>query len=532
MKTAIILAARRERNSEIPFPLRKFNIGDGKSSCLLERTLSILASLDYDHVFIVVGYQAEMFEKYANANIRLIVNKDYAFTSSMGSLAVAEPYVEEDFLLIESDTFYERNLLEKLSTTKYGTCFSITEESGSGDEAFVQTKNGFIEKISKDSHQILHVDGEMIGITKVSSGVFHQMCRLYATASNKRVNYEYLLLDSTREIDRPFIRFQNLIWGEVDNELDFHKLQNDIYPRLRRKENPYDKGNLYADLRTIFPDERIDMAWQIEQLGGMSNKNFKVTTPGKDEYVLRVPGFGAEGMVERSSEDGNGRLACKIGLNPEIVYFNDKTGIKLAKFIHNAETLNSGTIQRMDNMKQIAHIFKSLHRSRVRFMNEFNIFHEIQRYEHLLESAGGKMYGGYEAVRPRVMGLEDYLNDLGVDICPCHNDLVAENFIKDENHKIWLIDWEYSGMNDPMADFAALFIESNFSEDNMDYVLSEYFDGNVPEVACKKIIAYQILWDYLWSIWTVIKESEGDDFGTYGPMRYQRAVEYLDRIGR
>ena len=83
-----------------------------------------------------------------------------------------------------------------------------------------------------------------------------------------------------------------------------------------------------------------------------------------------------------------------------------------------------------------------------------------------------------------------------------------------------------------MADFAALFLESNFSDDNIDYVLTEYFDGNIPANAKLKITVYQILWDYLWAIWTVIKEAQGDDFGNYGPMRYHRAIDNLNKIGK
>lgn len=210
MSTAIILAARLERGNVIPYPLQTFKAGK-KTTCLLDRTMSILNELHYDNIFIIVGYKKELFERYKSKNVHLICNENYAFTSSMGSLAVAEPYVKEDFVLIESDTFFEKKVLDRLSETRYETCLSITEESGSGDEAFVQTKNGFVEKVSKDMHQILHIDGEMIGLTKISLAKLHDMCRLYETASNKRVNYEYLLLDTTREIDRPCIRFKNLI---------------------------------------------------------------------------------------------------------------------------------------------------------------------------------------------------------------------------------------------------------------------------------------------------------------------------------
>ena len=70
------------------------------------------------------------------------------------------------------------------------------------------------------------------------------------------------------------------------------------------------------------------------------------------------------------------------------------------------------------------------------------------------------MYEGWDSFKPKVMALEVRLNQLGVEMCACHNDAVPENFIKGDDGTIYLIDWEYSGMNDPLADFAALFIES------------------------------------------------------------------------
>ena len=107
---------------------------------------------------------------------------------------------------------------------------------------------------------------------------------------------------------------------------------------------------------------------------------------------------------------------------------------------------------------------------------------------------------------------------------------MPENFLKAKDGTIYLIDWEYSGMNDPMADFAALFLESEFTAENQDYILSLYFEGDIPSNAIQKILCYQVLWDYLWAQWTVIKEAKGDDFGTYGRDRYNRAIETLNRI--
>lgn len=524
MRTAVILAARREKDSDIPYPLKPF----AKDLCLLDRTIGALREMHYTNILLVIGYKAELFQKYASDDVTLIENTQYEFTASMGSLAIAKDYVKEDFLLLESDTFYERIVLEKLSSRTYGNCISMTEESGSGDECFVETKSGFVTKITKDRHRVCHFEGEMIGASRICFDTYKKLIAAWENASNPYLNYEYLLMDVTEPLDRPVIMFQNLIWGDVDCSDDFNKLENEIYPKLRKREDPFDSENLMMHLQEIFPGEDVRKA-EIIQIGGMSNKNFRVNFNGKS-YVLRVPGNGSEGMVERANEEFNAREACKMGVNPEIRYFNARNGIKLADFVENAETLNAATIQRHDNMNKIAKIYQTVHGAHIRLKNEFNIFLEIEKYDVLIQKSEATMYEGWEEIRPRVMALEGYLNELGVELCPCHNDALYENFIKAMDGTIYLIDWEYSGMNDPMADFAALFIEAGFTKENEDYMLNKYFNGNIPENAIEKILCYEILWDYLWAQWTVIKEANGDNFGTYGYDRYERAIRNLRKL--
>ena len=524
MRTAVILTARREKDSQCPYPLLPF---DG-NTCLIDRTINILRELQYNHIILVVGYKAELFKKYESEDVKIIINQDYEFTSSMGSLALVKDVVNEDFLLLEGDTFYEKCIIEQLTKIPHPTCLTMTEETGSGDECYIETKLGFVTKITKDRHRVCNIEGEMIGILKLSLSAYQRMLDAYNLCTNPYINYEYILMDVTDVLDRPVLKFKNLIWGDVDTHEDFKRLQNITYRNLCRKENPFDKDNLIQHLTDIFPKQDISSA-QIIQIGGMSNKNFKILFQGK-EYVLRVPGNGSDGMVDRNNEEFNAIESCKMGVNPQIRYFNPTTGVKLADYIANAETLNSATIQRHDNMRKIAEIYQKIHNSHIRLKNEFNIFREIEKYDILIEKSNAKMYDGWEVIRPQIMALESYLNELGVDLRPCHNDAVPENFIKAEDERIYLIDWEYSGVNDPMADFAALFLESEFSKENQDYMMKQYFQGETPRNIWNKILCYQILWDYLWSQWTVIKEANGDDFGSYGKDRFDRAKTNLLKI--
>lgn len=524
MNSAVILTARKERTSEIPYPLMAFD----ENQCLIDRTLSILREVGISRILMIVGYRAELFEKYKCDDVILIKAPNFEFTGSMASLAAASEYINDDFILVEGDTFFEKKVLEGLSAVKTGNCLVTTEESGSGDECFIESQSGFITKISKDKHSICNFEGELLGISLITYDTYQAMLSKWRRSNNSYLNYEHVLMDVTTPLDRPFLFFKNLIWGDVDNPEDFKRLKEVTCRTLRRKEDPFDKENLLHYLTEIFPGKDISRA-EIIQIGGMSNKNFRVNYEGMS-YVLRVPGPGSEGMVERSNEEFNAIEGCRMGVNPEIRYFNSKTGIKLADFVENAETLNAGTIQRHDNLRKIADIYNRIHNSHVRLKNEFNLFQEIEKYDRLVAKASAQMYEGWNDFKPKVMGLESRLNKLGVELCACHNDAVPENFIKADDGTIYLIDWEYSGMNDPLADFAALFLEGEFSDDSKDYFLKKYYKDAVPSNIEERILCYEILWDTLWTQWTVIKEAWGDDFGSYGIDRYTRAKENLKKL--
>ena len=249
MKTAVILTARRERDSDIPYPLIPF---DGEK-CLIDRTLDILRQLGIVNIIMVTGFKSELFEVYAHEDVIVLKNDDYRFTASMASLTVAKDYIHEDFLLIEGDTFYESKVIECLVKTPHKTCLAITEESGNGDEAFVELNQGFVTKISKDKHQLANFEGELLGVCKISYEVYQRMLQKWTSCSNLYMNYEYLLMDCTSVLERPYIMFKNLIWGDVDNQENMLNLKNYIYPTLRRKENPFDKENLMNHLEQIFP---------------------------------------------------------------------------------------------------------------------------------------------------------------------------------------------------------------------------------------------------------------------------------------
>lgn len=263
----------------------------------------------------------------------------------------------------------------------------------------------------------------------------------------------------------------------------------------------------------------------VEQLGGMTNQNYLVKTTNK-HYIVKFFGKGTEKLINRQDEKYNLELLKDLDLDVKNYLFDIEAGIKVNEYIESAITLDSTSIK--TKFDKIAPILQTIHASGKELRGEFAPFEEIRKYESLIE--GPIPYENYEAVRKDVFSLEKRLADLGVDRKSCHIDLVPENFIESLQGRLYLIDWEYSSMNDPMWDLAALFLESEFTKQEEDDFLS-YYESDKTPVSREKIRIYKILQDTIWSLWTVYKEEQGADFGDYGINRYQRAVEGLTYYG-
>ena len=263
----------------------------------------------------------------------------------------------------------------------------------------------------------------------------------------------------------------------------------------------------------------------VEQLGGMTNQNYLAITTNK-QYIVKFFGKGTEKLINRQDEKYNLELLKDLDLDVKNYLFDIEAGIKVNEYIESAITLDSTSIK--TKFDKIAPILQTIHASGKELRGEFAPFEEIKKYESLIEEK--IPYANYEVVREEVFSLEKRLADLGVDRKSCHIDLVPENFIESPQGRLYLIDWEYSSMNDPMWDLAALFLESEFTRQEEEVFLS-YYESDQTPVSREKITIYKILQDTIWSLWTVYKEEQGADFGDYGVNRYQRAVKGLAYYG-
>ena len=320
----------------------------------------------------------------------------------------------------------------------------------------------------------------------------------------------------------------DLIWSKVENQTSYQNLVNIVYPRIQRKEKEM-RQKLAADTLMAVMDVQPEDILEISFAGGLTNTNYDVRLK-QGRYILRLPGRMTESLINRETEKHNAQLASDMGFNCKLVYCNAETGVKISEYIDHAETLSFRTARLEENIRLVADILSRLHHSDMALENVFNPFDEALRYEALLEQEHAHMYKGYHQLRAQVLAIRDRLYQMGYDQRPCHNDLLASNLVKNGNGRLYLIDWEYSGINDPMFDVAAFFLENYFEPEDEELFCHYYFGaGEDLQKAREKILIFKISQDFLWSIWTVLKEAKGDDFGSYGLDRFTRCQQLCAR---
>ena len=523
VNTAVILSAGKNSNFNRPISMLKI-----KEELIIERTINLLRDNDIENIIIVSGYKSEDIKEKLGNDVTIIENSDYKWTGTMYSLASANEYINDDFILIEGDIIIENLGIKEIIKNNSRDCILVTSESGSGDEAFVEIRDNKVYKISKDIAQLNRIDGEMIGISKLSLNFYKKMLEAYKDNKNPYMNYEYMMLDISRQYSLNYVKVDNLLWHEIDNVDHYNYVIEKLLKKIDKKEKSIYLENLKQIVSECM-DISINNIQEISPIGGMTNKNYKLRINNQN-FVLRVPGNGTAEMISRQEEIRNAVYANKIGVDAELVYFNESTGIKISRFIENADTLSPESAKKQSSMIMVTNILRKLHNCKLEMDNKFDIYRKIEKYEKLLIKSNAYNFDDYYEIKEKVLQLGNVMKELNVELTPCHNDTVAENFIKSGDDTMYLIDWEYGGMNDPMWDLAAHCLENSFTEDEEELFLKLYFKGKVEEKYKKRVLINKIYQDFLWSTWTNIKEAKGDDFGTYGIDRYNRAKKNLGII--
>ena len=282
--------------------------------------------------------------------------------------------------------------------------------------------------------------------------------------------------------------------------------------------------------------KKIPMLWcldesdmKVSRLGGLTNLVFRVDFCG-EQYALRVPGTGTEEYISRKDEAVAAREAARAGVAPDVLYFDESSGLMVTRLVDNAVTMSPALFkERRGSPARAGIVFRKLHQSDAKFNARFDLFQMIDGYLKVLAGKDVELPQGYHDVVGEAEGVRAALAAHPLPVVACHCDPLCENFL-DVDSRMWIVDWEYSGMNDPMWDLGDLSVEGQFGEAEDEEMIGAYFAGQPTPSERGRMVIYKAMCDLLWTLWGLIQLANNnpvDDFRAYALNRFERCKKLM-----
>ena len=205
--------------------------------------------------------------------------------------------------------------------------------------------------------------------------------------------------------------------------------------------------------------------------GGITNQNYRVDN-GEGSFVLRIGGKGTQLLgIDRGREYTCTAIAAQVGVGAKVVHFIAAEDALVTRFIFGAG-ISPETAAQPETLQRIVTSIKRYHAGPA-FPGTFSPFTTVRNY-HKLALEHGTVFPD---TLPRVFALmeqiEHSIGPLHYPI-PCHNDLLAGNFI-DDGHNIWILDWEYAAMGDLFFDLGNFAVNQALDDEQCALLLRYYF---------------------------------------------------------
>lgn len=509
-KNAIILAAgfgMRMIPINMEFPKGLLEV---RGEVLIERLIRQLHEAGIKEIYVIVGFMKEKYEYLIDQfQVKLIVNPEYSIKNNLHSLKRALSYLSNTYI-IPCDIWCNKNPFSQYEMNSWYMLSSKTDS----ESPFRLNRKREIVSVKKGEQ-----GNAMIGIAYLT--------KEYACLVGNRI--KKLALDSA---------YDNVFWEEtlcsdggmlVPAELvnAFDVVEINTYEQLREIDS--NSNQLKTDAIRIIMQVLQVRQEDIKNISvlkkGMTNRSFLFECFNQ-KYIMRIPGEGTGYLINRRQEAEVYRVINEKGICDDSIYINSDNGYKISRYIENARVCNT------EDEKDVVRCMRKLrafHEMNLKVSHEFQLFEQIEFYESLWKG-NQSVYRDYKTTKKNVFSLKSYMEAHVETTTLTHIDAVPDNFLFSKNEKgeenIYLIDWEYAGMQDPHVDIAMFCIYAFYDREQIDKLINIYFENKCKKTTQIKIYCYIAACGLLWSNWCEYKRNLGVDFGEYSLKQYRYAKEY------
>ena len=260
---------------------------------------------------------------------------------------------------------------------------------------------------------------------------------------------------------------------------------------------------------------------------GLTNTNYRVEVDGTPCFV-RIPGAATELLaVNRGNELHNTRAAAEAGVAPRVLHSLPDWDVFVLDWL-SARTMSVETLNSVGMPARIAEIVRRLHAG-PRFRDDFDMFRLSERYLALVDERDIAIPAGYREHMGALPRIEAALAVHPLASVPCHNDLLADNYL-DDGERLWIVDWEYSGNGDPTFELGNTCQELGYDDAQATELCAAYF-GEASPALLARMRLQMIMSDVGWTLWAAIQARISTidyDFTGWAEERWARAATALD----
>ena len=473
-----------------------------KGKTLIERLISQLHEVGVQNIKVVVGFMKEHYEflidKY---NVKLVVNSHYKDWNNIYSLFLVKDDISDTYVL-PCDVWFEKN---PFSTVEDESWYLFGEEQVPGSNW--QVKNN--EKVRFNSSK----GNKMIGLAYLNEMQGKNISKLLEKSIEEKQYASFW--EDVLEDKKTFLLKGKLISDDTHAEINSYEQLLDLDSGSTHLKN--DAIEIIENILKV-NKKNIHNIHTLKK--GMTNRSFIFTVNNK-RYIMRIPGEGTDKLIDRREEYDVYQRVKKEPYTETILYLNPDNGYKISEFLENTRNSDSNNVQ---DVKESMNVLRKFHSQNYQVDHTFDIWKQIDFYESLRKTASS--YRDYEEIKDRVLKLKPFIDDNVTKWSLCHIDANYDNFLIDQNNNVFLIDWEYAGMQDPDLDIAMYAIYAGYTKEKIDQLINIYYENKVSENIRYKIYAYVAVGGLLWSNWCEYKQSLGLDFGEYSLAQYRYAKEY------
>lgn len=488
-----------------------------RGDVLIERQIRQLQEAGITDITVVVGYKKEhFFYLEREYGVTIVVNEEYASRNNNSSLMKVHHKLGNTFVCSSDDYFTENPFEPYVYKAYYASVFveGPTKEwcihAGTGDRIESVTVGGCDSQI-------------MLGHVYFDRAFSQTFVRILEAEYDLPVTadklWEEIYVDHIKELDMVVRPYEDGIIHEFDSLDEL------------REFDPYFLSNVdsevFDNIVAVLGCDKNDIHDVYPLKQGLTNLSCHFAI-GNDEYVYRHPGVGTEYIIDREAELVAQSLAKDLGLDDTYIFEDPQRGWKISRFIPNARQLDPKDASQVKRAMEMA---RRLHESPMKTQRTFDFYDESVKYTKLLEELKGRVdIAGFEEMAKKAARLKAFIDADDAKHCLTHNDFFCLNFLIDEQDKMYLIDWEYSGMSDYASDFGTFVVCCELTREEAEDALAYYF-GRTPTFAerCHNF-AHVAMAGWCWYVWSLFKEAQGECVGEWLYIYYRYAVDLLDDV--